>query len=251
VEPGYGYLASGAIGKGRLAEIDEILGTIYQALGRGGDLAGEKIVVTAGGTQEPIDLVRHLGNRSSGKMGYAIAEVARDRGATVTLIAAPTNLLPLAGVELVQVKTALQMREAVLERVKDADVLIMAAAVADYRPVTTVAKIKREAEELSLKLIKIPDILGEVGGNLIKVGFAAEAEDLVPNARKKLRNKGLDLIVANDITAADSGFGADTNQVVLIDRYGGEEYLPLMLKSEVAGKILDKVAALLTHKRGD
>lgn len=245
VGPAFGRLASGVLGLGRLAEIDEIFGTICQVLGRDGDLACKRVVVTAGGTQEPIDPVRHIGNSSSGKMGYALAEAARDRGAQVVLISAPTSLPTPVGVEVVQVQTALQMRDAVIKAVAQAEVLIMAAAVADYCPkATSKGKIKKGAEALTIELTKTPDILSEVPGGLINVGFAAESENLVENARKKLEEKKLDLIVANDITAPGSGFATDTNQVILIDRWGGMENLPLLLKSEVAWRILDKVVQI-------
>src|SRR4030042_2815535 len=210
-------------------------------------LRGKQIVVTAGGTQEPIDPVRHISNRSSGKMGYALAEAARDRGAEVILISAPTALPTPVGIEVIQVQTALQMREAVLKATPKADALLMAAAVADYRPTTT-AKSKLKKEEtprLTLKLVRNPDILSEVKGDLIKIGFAAESEDLIKKATAKLKEQRLHLIVANDITATDSGFGADTNKVVLINRRGKKEELPLLPKSEVAHKILDKVVELL------
>ena len=247
VGPGYGRLASGLVGMGRLAETDEILGTIFQVLGRKGDLADKQIVVSAGGTREPIDLVRYIGNRSSGRMGYAIAEAARDRGAIVTLVTSVTEIPPPAGVELMPVETALEMRDAVLKASAAADVLIMAAAVADYRPARVVQeKIKRESETLTLDLAKTADILSEVHGDIIKVGFAAESEDLVDRATDKLTKKKLDLIAVNDITAEDSGFGTDTNRVTLIDREGKVEQLPLMDKYEVAHCILDKVVALLS-----
>lgn len=247
VGPGYGRLASGLVGMGRLAETDEILGTIFQVLGRKGDLADKQIVVSAGGTREPIDLVRYIGNRSSGKMGYAIAEAARDRGAIVTMVTSVTEIAPPAGVELMPVETALEMRDAVLKASAAADVLIMAAAVADYRPAREVQqKIKRESETLTLDLAKTADILSEVRGDIIKVGFAAESEDLIDRATDKLTKKKLDLIAVNDITAEDSGFGTDTNRVTLIDREGKVEQLPLMDKYEVAHIILDKVVALLS-----
>jgi len=246
VEPAYGRLASGKMGWGRLAEVETIIGTVRQVLGRKGDLAGKRIVVTAGGTQESIDPVRHIGNRSSGKMGYAVAEAARDRGASVSLITAPTSLPAPAGIEVVHVQTARQMKEAVAKAVSQADALIMAAAVADYQPKNIArAKIKKETPSLTLELVRTPDILTEVKGNFIKVGFAAESEDIVANARQKLEKKQLDLIVANDITDAKSGFGADTNKVTLIDRGGKIESLPLLTKREVADKILDKVVQLI------
>lgn len=247
VEPGYGALACGETGKGRLADVEDILAAIRRILDRKSDLAGKHVVVTAGGTQEPIDPVRLICNRSSGKMGYALAEAARERGAKVTLISAPTTLPAPDGVEMVQVQTALQMREAVLKAVPGADALIMAAAVADYRPATA-AKSKLKKEEfplMQLDLIRNPDIISEVKGNLIKVGFAAESENAVQNATVKLKNKGLHLIVANNITEAGSGFGSDTNKVALIDARGNVDDLPLMPKSEVAHRILDKVVSLL------
>jgi phosphopantothenoylcysteine decarboxylase/phosphopantothenate--cysteine ligase len=251
VDPTYGRLASGKMGQGRLAEVETIIGTIKQVLGRKGDLAGKRIVVTAGGTQEPIDPVRHIGNRSSGKMGYAVAEAARDRGATVTLISAPVSLSNPVGIEVINVQTANQMKEAVAKAVVKADALIMAAAVADYQPrAVSKAKIKKDASSLTLELVRTPDILTEVKGNFIKVGFAAESENLVKNAREKLMKKQLDLMVANDITATDSGFGADTNKVTIIDRDGKAEELPLLTKREVAEKILDRVAELLGKKAG-
>ncbi len=216
-------------------------------LGRGGDLAGRRIVVTAGGTQEPIDPVRHIGNRSSGKMGYAMAEAARDRGAEVVLISAPTALPHPAGVKVIKVTTAFQMQEAVAEAASGADALVMAAAVADYRPLTAAPqKIKRESPTLALELVRTEDILGQVKGDLIKVGFAAESQNLAENALEKLERKGLQLIVANDISAAEGGFGADTNRVEILDQQGGVEELPLLPKREVADRILDRVVDFLS-----
>lgn len=253
IGPAYGRLASGAWGLGRLAEIDDILGTINQVLGRGGDLAGGRIVVSAGGTQEPIDPVRHIGNRSSGRMGYALAEAARDRGAEVVLVSAPTALAPPVGVEVVQVQTTLQMRDAIAAATAQADALIMAAAPVDYHPKTVAkTKIKKGTGTIALELVENPDILSEVKGekgDFIRVGFAAESENMVENAREKLKKKNLDLIAANDITATDSGFGADTNRVVLIDRSGKVTKLPLLPKLEVAHKILDRVVELLPKRR--
>lgn len=248
VGPASGRLASGLEGPGRLVEVPELLSAIQHALGQSGDLAGKRFVVTAGGTQEPIDPVRYIGNHSSGKMGFAIAEAARDRGALVTLIAASTTAPAPAGMEIVRAPTAQKMREAVIEASRTADALIMAAAVADYRPKDAAAgKIKRKEKGLTLELIGTPDIIGEVSGKLIKVGFAAESDHLQENASNKLKAKGLHFIVANDITAADSGFGTDTNKVTIIDREGRVEELPLMAKSEVAREILDRVARLLPH----
>ncbi|MBI4301822.1 MAG: bifunctional phosphopantothenoylcysteine decarboxylase/phosphopantothenate--cysteine ligase CoaBC [Chloroflexi bacterium] len=249
VEPAYGRLASGIMGLGRLAPVENILGAISQILGQRGDLAGKEIVVSAGGTQEPIDPARHIGNPSSGKMGYAIAEAARDRGASVTLVCGPTSLSPLVGVKWVPVRTALEMRDAIITEAAETDALVMAAAVADYRPaVAAPNKIKKGASSLTIELVKNPDILAEYQGKAIKVGFAAESEDFIENARKKLAAKGLDFIVVNDITAPDSGFAVDTNRVTIIDRDGGVESLPLMLKTELADKILDRIAALLAQR---
>jgi len=246
VDPAYGRLASGKMGLGRLAETETIIGTIKQVLGRSGDLANKRIVVTAGGTQEPIDPVRYISNRSSGKMGYAVAEAARDRGATVSLITAPTSLPEPAGVEVIRINTATEMKEAVTKATAQTDALIMVAAVADYQPKSaTREKIKKEDTGLTLELIKTPDILTEVKGNFIRVGFAAESEDVLANAKQKLQKKQLDLIAANDITAADSGFSVDTNKVTLISREGKVDSLPLLTKREVADKILDRVVRLL------
>ncbi|MFC1941288.1 bifunctional phosphopantothenoylcysteine decarboxylase/phosphopantothenate--cysteine ligase CoaBC [Chloroflexota bacterium] len=247
VDPTYGRLASGKMGLGRLVEVEKIIGTVKQVLGKSGDLTGKRIVVTAGGTQEAIDPVRYVGNRSSGKMGYAMAEAARDRGAEVTLITAPTSLPDPVSIEVTHVVTAVQMKEAVTKATGQADALIMAAAVADYQPKSAAkGKIKKEvAASLTLELIKTSDILAQVKGNFIKVGFAAETEDVLENAKKKLENKQLDLIAANDVSALDSGFGVDTNKVTLISPDGKVESLPLMSKREVSDKILDKVVALL------
>jgi phosphopantothenoylcysteine decarboxylase/phosphopantothenate--cysteine ligase len=250
VGPDYGRLASHGVGLGRLVDVNEILGTICQVLGRSGDLAGRRIVVTAGGTQEPLDPVRSLTNRSSGKMGYALAEAARDRGAKIILVSAPTALPQPVGTDIVNVGTAQEMYEAVKRAVVKADALIMAAAVADYRPArVSKGKIKRErAPSLTLEVERTPDILAEVKGKFLRVGFAAESENLVTNAQGKLDKKQLDLVIANDITAKDSGIGADTNRVMIIDRKGKVEKLPLLLKREVADRILDKVAQLWGSK---
>jgi len=249
VGPEYGWLASGEVGLGRLSETDKIIDTIGQVLSRRKDLAGKRIVVTAGGTQEPIDPARHIGNRSSGKMGYALAEAARDRGAEVRLIAAPTLLPEPASVEIAHVRTTAEMKEAVARAVAKADALIMAAAVTDYQPRSAAkAKLKKKSPALTLELIRTPDILSEVKGKFLKVGFAAESENIVANAKQKLKGKKLDLIVANDITDASSGFGTDTNKVTLIDKQGNVEDLPLLTKREVADKILDRVAGLLSVK---
>jgi phosphopantothenoylcysteine decarboxylase/phosphopantothenate--cysteine ligase len=246
----HGRLASGSIGYGRLPEITEIMGIIQQALGKKGDLAGKSIVVTAGGTQEAIDPVRYISNRSSGKMGYALAEAARDRGAAVTLITTPTALSPVAGVEIVNVVNVKQMKDAVTRATAKSDALIMAAAVSDYTPKTVAAqKIKKVAGGLTLELVKTPDILSEVKGKFVKVGIAAETQNLIANAKKKLESKGCDLFVANDVTLEGSGFGTDTNKVTIIKKDGKMEDLPLMSKREVADKILDAVVKILKGKK--
>ena len=249
VDPEYGRLASGKIGMGRLAETSDIIGTIQQVLGRKGDLAQRRIVVTAGGTREAIDPVRYIGNRSSGKMGFALAEAARDRGASVVLVAAATSLTTPAGIEVVNVESVVEMQEAVSETTRRADVLIMAAAPSDYVAKDIASqKIKKDAD-LTVELVKAPDIAAEVKGDFIKIGFAAETENLLENAKKKLEKKDFALIAANDVTAADSGFGTDTNKVTLLYRDGTTEDLPLMTKREVADIILDRVAGMLEGKK--
>lgn len=248
VGPEEGRLATGRVGRGRLVDTEALMGALRQMLGRNGDLAGRKVVVSAGGTQEPIDPVRYVSNYSSGKMGYAVAEAARDRGAKVVIVSAPVSLPAPYGIDVVSVRTAEEMRDAVVRECADADALVMAAAVADYRPASAAEqKIKRAKEGLSLELVRTPDILGEVKGPL-RVGFAAESEKLEENAADKLRRKGLDLIVANDITAPGSGFGSETNQVTIIDKSGKAEKLPLLSKYEVAHRIFDRVAPLLKRR---
>jgi phosphopantothenoylcysteine decarboxylase/phosphopantothenate--cysteine ligase len=246
IEPEMGRLASGKVGKGRLPETATIIEAIEKVLGKKNDLEGNRIVVTAGGTQEPIDPVRLITNRSSGKMGYALAEAARDRGAQVTLVSAPATLSPPDGVEIVKVKTVADLRDAVLKAVKKADVLIMAAAVSDFRVAKQSGrKIKKQGGKLSLELVETDDFLLELPDNFIKVGFAAESENMVANAKKKLVEKRLDLIVANDITQSDAGFEVDTNRVTIIDKKGKAEALPLMSKRDVAEKILDRVKGMM------
>ncbi len=249
VGPEEGRLASGQMGTGRMSEVPVLLGAVRSALGRGGDLTGKKIVVSAGGTREAIDPVRFVGNESSGKMGFAIAEAARDRGADVVLVSGEAALPDPYAVEVRRVRSATQMRDAVVAACEGANALIMAAAVADYQPAEPVGeKIKRQGREsLSLNLAPTPDILAEVGRppGLVKVGFAAESQDLLANAKAKIESKGLDLIVANDITAADAGFRVDTNRVLVIDAAGRQEDWPLMTKYEVAWRILDRVQKLI------
>jgi phosphopantothenoylcysteine decarboxylase / phosphopantothenate---cysteine ligase len=246
--PASGRLASGRSGAGRLLEPLEIVDLVKARLGREhGDLAGRMVVVTAGGTREAIDPVRFVGNHSSGKQGYALAEAARDRGAEVVLIST-ASLPPPAGVRVVPVESAAQMLEAVRESMMGADVLIMAAAVADYRPADASGqKIKRAdmGSSLMVPLVENPDISKEVTGDFVKVVFAAETNDLIGNATKKLQAKGAHLIVANDVSATDAGFGVDDNRVSILDAEGGQDDLPLMSKYDVSDRILDRVATLL------
>ncbi|MBD47840.1 MAG: bifunctional phosphopantothenoylcysteine decarboxylase/phosphopantothenate--cysteine ligase CoaBC [Dehalococcoidia bacterium] len=246
VGPNEGRLASGLVSKGRLAEPYEILGHIRAALGKEGDLKGKKIVVTAGGTQEPIDPVRIISNHSSGKMGYALAEVARDRGAEVILVTAATALPIPVSMEIVPVKTAADMQIAVEQSLKNAHALIMAAAIGDFRPnIESNQKIKSDKEHLNLSLTKNPDILGTLKGSFIKVGFAAETQSLETNARKKMLEKDLDFIVANNVIEIDSGFGSDTNRVVILDKKGDISALPTLPKEEVAERILDRIVEII------
>ena len=244
--PSPGRLASGLMGTGRLIEPSELIGHIKGIIGSKGDLAGKTILISAGGTKEPIAPVRVITNNSSGKMGYALAEAARDRGATVILITAPTALSTPIATHVIQVKTAQEMCDAVLRESRQADVLLMAAAVADYKPVNPAnQKIKKTNDHLNIELTKTVDILEASPGNIIKVGFSAESENLIANATDKVKKKSLDLIVANDITDPDSGFGVDTNKVVLIDREHRVNELPVMSKYQVSQHILDRVSTLL------
>jgi phosphopantothenoylcysteine decarboxylase/phosphopantothenate--cysteine ligase len=252
VEPSTGPLASGLVGRGRLAELSEILGRIELILVPRPDLTGQVILVTAGPTREPLDPVRFLSNRSSGKMGYAVAEAAAARGAHVILVSGPTALPAPTTVDVIHVETAEEMFRAVLAELEIAHVVIKAAAVADYRPKQRAdRKIKKEQALPEITLEPTPDILAEIGkrkGSRILVGFAAETEDLVANARKKLERKHLDLMVANDVGKPGAGFDVDTNVVKILDASGGVEALPLLSKREVADRILDRVAALLTKQ---
>ncbi len=260
IEPEEGRFASGLIGKGRLPETHTLMGHIRRALGRGGALAGQRVIVTAGGTREPLDPVRVLANRSSGKQGYALAQAALDAGADVTLISTVSVLPVPVGATFVVVETAAQMLDAVLQHLSGADALLMAAAVADYRPSAVAAhklkKTDQTAKTRTLTLVRTPDILSEVrdqrartGWPRVVVGFAAESEDLLRNAQEKLQRKGLDLIVANDITAPDAGFAVDTNRVTLLDAQGGVEPLEPASKARVAEQVIARVARLL-EKRG-
>jgi phosphopantothenoylcysteine decarboxylase/phosphopantothenate--cysteine ligase len=245
-------MASGLVGIGRMLEPDEILGHLRQVVGRSGPLAGHTVLVTAAGTHEPIDPVRVISNRSSGRQGFALAQAAVDRGAEVTLVSGPTALATPIGVQRIDIGTAAEMQEAVLSRLETTDVLLMAAAVADFRSESADQKIKRAQGERTLILRPTDDILAQVGARRKKslrprvvVGFAAESENLVENARAKVHAKALDLIVANDILAADAGFAVETNRVTLIDSSGAVQELPLMTKADVAETVLERVAALL------
>jgi phosphopantothenoylcysteine decarboxylase / phosphopantothenate---cysteine ligase len=246
VDPGVGHLASGGAGQGRLAEVQDIIVAINRVLSKTGDLAGKRIVITAGGTREPIDPVRFIGNRSSGKMGFALAAAARDRGGYVNLITTVDPPNPGIYNDLRKVETVAELRDSVIEACKSADVLIMAAAVSDYRVARPAAnKIKKSGGKLSLELVENEDFLLELLDNFVKVGFAAETQDLLNNAKKKLAKKRLDLICANDVSAPDSGFAVDTNRITIIDKNGKMEELPLMSKRDAADRILDKIVNLL------
>lgn len=252
VGPDKGRLASGRIGSGRLASTEDIIAAIRQTLGRSGRLAGKRVLVTAGGTREALDPVRYIGNRSSGKMGYALAESARDMGAQVTLVSAPTSLPPVFGVTMVSVSTADEMLREVQKRALETDLLIMAAAVADYRPAQAASqKLKKTGETVNLVLEPTEDILQrialqrqETNRPAFVVGFAAETEHLLENAALKLERKRLDLLVANDVSSSDSGFEVDQNRVTLLTPDGTREQLPLMTKHDVAERILARVIEL-------
>ena len=269
--PAEGHLASGLLGKGRLIEPSELIGHIRLVLGRKGILAGKKVVISAGGTQEPLDPVRVLTNKSSGKQGYALAQAAIDAGADVTLISAPTALTPPVGARLVPVQTAREMLDGVIAESSGADALIMAAAVADFRPRHAapdklktrdgVPQIELEATQDILKAVAAlrhsPEVAAAAGPATssaqasqfvpprVTVGFAAESRNLIDNAAAKLKAKRLNMIVANDITAQDAGFGTDTNRVTIIHENGDRETLPLLTKAEVADAIIERIAGVL------
>jgi phosphopantothenoylcysteine decarboxylase / phosphopantothenate---cysteine ligase len=247
MEPAEGYLACGYEGKGRLPEPEQILEEIRRLLKKK-DLVGERLLITAGPNREPLDPVRYLSNRSSGKMGYALARAGLRRGAEVLLISGPTELEPPAGARLISVTTAAEMRGAVLEELPSCTAVIMAAAVSDYRPVDFAnKKMKRGKGPIELRLEPNPDILKEIGarknGKMV-VGFAAETEDLVANAEKKLRDKNLDMIVANNVSETGAGFDVDTNVATILDRNGAVRTLPLMSKDELAEQIFDHLLTL-------
>jgi len=247
LEPDTGALASGQSGKGRFPEVDDIVEALRRVLAPIRDLAGDRLLVTAGPTREPIDPVRYISNRSSGKMGYGLAVAALRRGAQVTLISGPTALTPPPGAVFVPVQTAEEMREAVLQHLDRATIVIKAAAVADYR-VRQASSVKIKGKrDLTLELTPNPDILAEIAArrtNTFVVGFAAETHDVAANARAKLESKGIDLLVANDVSQQGIGFDAEDNEVLLLDRWGGTRELPRMPKAAVADAILSHVLGL-------
>ncbi|PIQ97510.1 MAG: bifunctional phosphopantothenoylcysteine decarboxylase/phosphopantothenate--cysteine ligase CoaBC [Nitrospinae bacterium CG11_big_fil_rev_8_21_14_0_20_56_8] len=251
IDPEVGSLACGVVGLGRLAEPEKILAAVRDRLARAWDLAGRQFLITAGPTREFLDPVRYISNPSSGKMGYAVAEAARDRGAQVTLISGPTPLKPPPGMRVFACKTAQEMRTLVLDHLASTEILVMTAAVGDFAPEQVQKeKIKKQGDEpIQIRLLPTPDILREVAksktGQFV-VGFAAETENLVESAREKLLKKDLDMIVANDVSAPGIGFQSDTNQVTFLDRSGTVEQLPLLSKREIAHRLLDRIAAKLS-----
>jgi len=252
IDPDEGYLACGMTGAGRLAATETIARKVCDILGLRSDLAGQTVLVTAGPTCEDLDPVRFLTNRSSGKMGYALAAAAALRGARVILVSGPTDLHAPEGVDWIPVRTAEEMRRSVQDRAADSTIIIMAAAVADYRPAAPQGtKIKRSGERLTLELEPTPDILAELSrdkSNRVLVGFAAETDGLAENARAKLARKGADMIVANDVTQEGAGFDIDTNVVTLFLRDGREIALPKLSKLDVAYRILDQALDLRSHR---
>lgn len=259
IGPEEGHLASGLVARGRMSEPQMLLGYIRRRLAQDGPLQGRKVVVTAGGTREAIDPVRFLSNHSSGKQGYALAQAALDAGGEVVLITTATTLAAPVGVRRVDVNSAQEMLTAVLRECAAADVLMMAAAVADFRPAQVAGqKIKKQAGDVpTLELVRNPDILLEVaqqrrvsGWPPVVVGFAAETENLLQNAQTKLVQKGLSLLVANDVSASDAGFAVDTNRVTLLGADGTVETLPLLSKAEVAAKVVEKVVSSLSQPSG-
>ena len=251
MQPGEGRLASGASGVGRLPEVPEMLAAIKCTLGKDGPLAGKKVVVTAGGTQEPLDPVRFIGNGSSGRMGYAIAEEALNAGARVTLITGAASAQPPHGVELVRARTTREMEAAVREAVRDADVLVMAAAVADFAPRhTSEQKIKKTDAGLTVELERNPDILAGLATmdlpGLLRVGFAAETEDLLENARAKLKKKKLDLIIANDAVAS---IGTESSSITFVRKDGNAQQLPNMPKEQSARAIIEEISRLIQERK--
>lgn len=249
IEPASGRLACGDIGKGKLADIDEIIEFVINIAKPNRDLEGKNILITAGPTRESLDPVRFITNHSSGKMGYSLAEAAVERGANVTLISGPTNLCPPTGVRLIKINTTLEMYNAVMRNYMDQHIIIKSAAVADYRPETvSTSKIKKNEGNLTLTLVRNPDILKELGclkQDRVLVGFAAESDNVIENAKDKINRKNLDFIVANDITEEGAGFGTDTNIVNIIDKNGEIEKVEKSSKIEIAHRILDKAKKII------
>lgn len=249
IDPGVGDLACGTKGRGRMAEPEKIIDEVIRLLSERKELSGKSILVTASRTEEPIDAVRVLSNRSTGKMGYAVAEEAFRRGARVTLVSGPSSLNPPSGIELIKISTAQEMYRAVKKHSGRSDALIMASAVSDFTPAKVYrGKVKKEEAELDLKLKSTPDILREIGrrkGKKVLVGFAIETEDEIKNAKLKLKQKNLDLIVVNNPNIQGAGFEVDTNIVTIIDKKGRTERLPLMSKRELSEKLVDKISKLL------
>ncbi|MBI5115212.1 bifunctional phosphopantothenoylcysteine decarboxylase/phosphopantothenate--cysteine ligase CoaBC [Candidatus Poribacteria bacterium] len=249
VEPEEGMLACGDVGKGRLANVETIFGRIRSLLCARRDFEGVKVLVTAGPTHEHIDPVRYITNPSSGKMGYALAEAARERGAHTILVSGPTSLPSPAGVETIRVDTAADMAKAVFDKASDCKVVIGAAAVSDYAPeLAADQKIKKKPSDFTLKLKPTLDIIGELGkhkGRRLLIGFSVETRDLIENSLRKLKSKNLDMIVCNDVTQPGAGFATDTNIVTILDKKGGSEQLPQMSKLQTAHRILDRIHELL------
>jgi phosphopantothenoylcysteine decarboxylase/phosphopantothenate--cysteine ligase len=256
IGPVEGRLASGAVGYGRFVEPPDILSAVRYEISRSGPFKGKKVIVTAGGTQEAIDPVRVITNRSSGKQGYALAQAALDQGADVTIISAPTALPSISGAKIIKITSAAEMQSAVMNEIQDASVLIMAAAVADFRPsIIADQKIKKGASQLDLHLEQTDDILKAVaiqkeitGFPKITIGFAAESQELIANASKKLHEKKLDLIIANNVSSNDAGFEVDTNRVTLLYPNGKKDEMPLLSKSEVAEKVISILLNELADK---
>ncbi len=252
VEPEAGWLACGTVGQGRLADTDQIARAVMSMLAPG-DLGGATVLVTAGPTREPLDAVRFISNPSTGKMGYAIAQAARNHGARVILVSGPTHLAPPFGVTFVAVSTAAEMQQAVMEHAQRSTVVVMAAAVSDFRPVVAHdRKMKKESAPMTLQLERTDDILKQLAGlqeKRLLVGFAAETDFVIEHAMQKLKSKNLDLIVANDLTKEGAGFGTDTNTVTIIDRSGAVTELPVMPKGEIAEQIIEKVSQLIAKQR--
>lgn len=252
MEPGYGELAEGTEGAGRLPDPADIVEEVFSIL-TPKDFAGENVIVTAGPTQEPFDPVRFITNHSSGKMGYAVAKMARRRGAKVTLISGPTALPKVKGVRFLSVTSAQEMRDAVMQNLDDATIVIKAAAVADYRPaIKAASKLKKKEGVLETTLERNPDIIAEIGskkGRRVVVGFAMETDNLIENAAAKLKGKNMDLIVANDLNQEGAGFRTDTNVITILDPEGGRETFPLLSKEEVAGRILDRVKKIVEERK--